>query len=60
LDAGRTDRHGLDHLASNLLQQTTIKYEEVCGKGAKQICFSEVPVVKAMYYACEDADFTID
>ena len=33
---------------------------ELTGKGAKQICFSEVPVAKAMYYACEDADFTID
>ena len=37
LDAGRTERHGLDHLAANLLQVNTIKYEDVCGKGANQI-----------------------
>ena len=59
LDAGRTDRHGLDHLASNLLQQTTIKYEEVCGKGAKQIPFAEVDLQQACAYAAEDADITL-
>ncbi len=59
LDAGRTDRHGLDHLASNLLQHTTIKYEEVCGKGAKQISFAEVDPEQACAYAAEDADITL-
>ena len=59
LDAGRTDRHGLDHLASNLLQVSTIKYEEVCGKGAKQIPFAEVDVQQACAYAAEDADITL-
>ena len=59
LDAGRTDRHGLDHLASNLLQVTTIKYEEVCGKGAKQIPFAEVDLQQACAYAAEDADTTL-
>ena len=33
LDAGRTDRHGLDHLAANLLQVNTIKYEDIWEKG---------------------------
>lgn len=59
LDAGRTDRHGLDHLASNLLQVTTIKYEEVCGKGTKQIPFAEVDLQQACAYAAEDADITL-
>ena len=59
LDAGRTDRHGLDHLASNLLQVSTIKYEEVCGKGANQIPFAEVDLQQACAYAAEDADITL-
>ena len=59
LDAGRTDRHGLDHLALNLLQVQTIKYEEVCGKGAKQISFAEVDPQAACAYASEDADICL-
>ena len=59
LDAGRTDRHGLDHLASNLLQHSTIKYEDVCGKGTKQIPFAEVDLDTACAYAAEDADITL-
>ena len=58
LDAGRTDRHGLDHLAANLLQVDTIKYEDICGKGANQISFAEVEVDEACAYAAEDADLT--
>ena len=58
LDAGRTERHGLDHLAANLLQVNTIKYEDVCGKGAKQISFAEVELEQACAYAAEDADIT--
>ncbi len=59
LDAGRTDRHGLDHLATNLLQVNTIKYEDICGKGAKQITFAEVNLEQACAYAAEDADITL-
>ena len=59
LDAGRTDRHGLDHLASNLLQHSTIKFEDVCGKGSKQIPFAEVELDTACAYAAEDADITL-
>ncbi len=59
LDAGRTERHGLDHLAANLLQVNTIKYEDVCGKGAKQISFAEVELEQACAYAAEDADITL-
>ena len=59
LDAGRTERHGLDHLATNLLQVNTIKYEDICGKGAKQISFAEVELEQACAYAAEDADITL-
>ena len=59
LDAGRTERHGLDHLALNLLQVLTIKYEDLCGKGAKQISFAEVPPEAACAYASEDADICL-
>ena len=59
LDAGRTERHGLDHLALNLLQVQTIKYEDLCGKGAKQISFAEVPPEAACAYASEDADICL-
>ena len=59
LDAGRTERHGLDHLALNLLQAQTIKYEDLCGKGAKQISFAEVPPEAACAYASEDADICL-
>ncbi|MBI2177280.1 MAG: DNA polymerase I [Candidatus Tectomicrobia bacterium] len=58
LHSGRTS-HGLDHLALEMLGETTIKYEELCGKGAKQISFSSVPVEQAAAYACQDADFTL-
>jgi DNA polymerase-1 len=37
---------------------TTIKFEELCGKGAKEIPFSHVPVDSATVYACQDADIT--
>src|SRR5690606_15743914 len=37
----------------------TIKYEAVAGKGAKQICFDQVPVETASTYAAEDADVTL-
>ncbi len=59
LDAGRSERHGLDPLALNLLQVQTIKYEEVCGKGAKQISFAEVSPETACAYASEDADICL-
>jgi len=54
LDAGR-QRHSLDAIAQDHLAHETIHYEDVCGKGKKQIPFSEVPVDRATEYACEDA-----
>ena len=59
LDAGRVERHGLDYLALHWLGIETIKYESVCGKGAKQIPFSAVPVEAACDYAAEDADISL-
>ncbi|MGN6090757.1 MAG: DNA polymerase I, partial [Luteibacter jiangsuensis] len=52
-------RHDMDSLASRYLGYTTIKYEEVAGKGAKQIPFSQVDCDTACRYAAEDADITL-
>lgn len=48
-------RHGMDDLALKYLHHSTIKYEDVAGKGAKQIPFSKVTLEKATEYAAEDA-----
>ena len=53
------ERHDMDDLAARHLHETTIKYEEVCGKGAGQICFSQVDIDHATAYAAEDADITL-
>jgi DNA polymerase I len=52
-------RHNMDDLASRHLGIRTITYEDVAGKGAKQIGFDQVPVEKAAEYAAEDADVTL-
>ncbi len=52
-------RHDMDSLALKYLDYETIHYEDVAGKGAKQIPFNEVPVEKAAPYAAEDADITL-
>jgi DNA polymerase-1 len=52
-------RHNMDDLAKLYLQRETIHFEDVAGKGAKQICFSEVPLEQASPYAAEDADITL-
>ena len=49
-------RHNLDALALNYLNTKTIRYEDVAGKGAKQIPFSQVTIEKAAPYAAEDAE----
>ena len=51
--------HDMDSLASRHLGLKTITYTEVCGKGAKQIGFDEVPIDRATEYAAEDADITL-
>lgn len=57
IQSSRTS-HGLDYLALEYLSITTIKFSDLCGKGAKQIPFSHVPVESATSYACQDADLT--
>ncbi len=52
-------RHNLDALAQRELGLTTITYEQVAGKGAKQIGFDEVEIERATPYAAEDADVTL-
>ena len=55
-----SSRHNLDALAEYYLNTTTIKYEDVIGKGAKKYKnFSEVPIKEATNYAAEDADITL-
>src|SRR5574337_968428 len=51
--------HGLASLAERHTGRTGISYEDLCGKGAKQIPFSQVPVDKAAAYSCEDSDQTL-
>lgn len=52
-------KHNMDDLAKKYLGVETIHYEEVAGKGAKQIGFAEVPIEQASPYAAEDADITL-
>jgi DNA polymerase-1 len=51
-------RHDMDSLAQRYLGEATIHYEDVAGKGAKQILFSQVELQRAADYAAEDADIT--
>ncbi|KVG64178.1 DNA polymerase I [Burkholderia pseudomultivorans] len=57
LESHRT--HDMDSLALRHLGVKTIKYEDVAGKGAKQIGFDEVALAQAAEYAAEDADITL-
>ncbi|MDH3895258.1 MAG: DNA polymerase I, partial [Chromatiales bacterium] len=52
-------RHDMDSVAALYLGVTTTKYEEVAGKGAKQLTFNQVPLDTAAPYAAEDADITL-
>ena len=52
-------KHNMDDLAKEYLGITTIHYEDVTGKGVKQIPFQEVPIEQAASYAAEDADITL-
>ncbi|WP_299081941.1 DNA polymerase I [uncultured Paraglaciecola sp.] len=52
-------RHDMDSLAQTYLGETTIHYEDIAGKGAKQITFNQIPLEKAAPYAAEDADITL-
>jgi DNA polymerase I len=57
IEAHRT--HGMDALAERHLGRRTITYEEVAGKGAKQIGFEQVAIDRATEYAAEDAEVTM-
>ena len=51
--------HSLASLAERHLGRKGLSYEDLCGKGAKQIPFSQVPIEQAARYACEDSDLTL-
>ncbi len=52
-------RHDMDSVARHYLGKETIHYEDVAGKGAKQLTFNEVDLETAAPYAAEDADITL-
>jgi len=52
-------RHDMDSLALKYLGRQTVHYEDIAGKGARQIPFSQVAVEDAGHYAAEDADVTL-
>jgi DNA polymerase-1 len=58
LDSTAT-RHNMDSMAEHYLGLTTIHYEDVAGKGAKQLAFNQIPLEQAGAYAAEDADITL-
>jgi DNA polymerase-1 len=51
--------HSLESLASRHLGRAGLSYEDVCGKGAKQIPFSQVDVERATLYSGEDSEMTL-
>ncbi len=52
-------RHDMDSVAARYLNVKTTKYEEVAGKGARQIGFDQVDIEVAGQYAAQDADITL-
>jgi len=52
-------RHDMDSLAGHYLHVQTTRFEDVAGKGAKQLTFDQVPLEQAGPYAAEDADITL-
>ncbi|AFO50584.1 MULTISPECIES: DNA polymerase I [Pseudomonas] len=52
-------RHDMDSLAQKYLDHTTIAFEDIAGKGAKQLTFNQIILDKAGPYAAEDADITL-
>lgn len=55
---GSSHSHSMDNLSKLHLDHATIKYEDVAGKGVKQVTFDQVDIEKALDYAAEDADIT--
>ncbi|HEX5514282.1 MAG TPA: DNA polymerase I [Gammaproteobacteria bacterium] len=58
LDSTAT-RHDMDSLALKYLGHGTIRFEDVAGKGAKQMTFDQVALEEAAAYAAEDSDVTL-
>ncbi|MBF7052223.1 DNA polymerase I [Halomonas sp. KAO] len=58
LDSTAT-RHDMDSLALKYLGEKTTPFEEIAGKGAKQLTFNQVALEQAAPYACEDVDITL-
>lgn len=58
LDSTAT-RHDMDSLAEKYLNRSTIHFEDIAGKGKKQLTFNEISLEEASPYACEDADITL-
>ena len=52
-------RHDMDSLALKYLGESTIHYEDIAGKGAKQLSFNQIALEQAGPYAAEDADITM-
>jgi DNA polymerase-1 len=52
-------RHDMDSLAEHFLGLKTIKFEEIAGKGKKQLTFNQIELEHAAPYAAEDADITL-
>ncbi|MEP7243882.1 MAG: DNA polymerase I [Gammaproteobacteria bacterium] len=52
-------RHDMDSTAGRYLGVKTIKFEDMAGKGVKQLAFNQVPVDRAADYSSEDADITL-
>ncbi|MFZ9509909.1 MAG: DNA polymerase I [Burkholderiaceae bacterium] len=52
--------HSLASLAERHVGRSGLNYEDLCGKGAHQIPFSQVAIERAAEYSCEDADQTLD
>ncbi|MFY9180273.1 MAG: DNA polymerase I [Venatoribacter sp.] len=52
-------RHDMDTLAKKYLDHDTLSFEELAGKGVKQLKFNQIELEKAGFYAAEDADITL-
>lgn len=51
-------RHDMDSLAMKYLNEKTVHFEDIAGKGSKQLTFNQIPLEQAGPYAAEDADIT--
>ncbi len=58
LDSTAT-RHDMDSLAKKYLDYNTVHFEDIAGKGARQLTFDQIPLEQAGHYAAEDADVTL-